>query len=62
MEKAGFLAIEALYYLESLYIGGNEESIGVGDTGVALSWPWTGRLDEWAYEQFPDCDYDKGEL
>ncbi|GAB1319319.1 hypothetical protein MFIFM68171_09529 [Madurella fahalii] len=60
-EKAGLIAIEALPDLVNLSIGGSEANVTRVDGAVELSWPWTGRMDEWAYDIFPDRD-DREEL
>lgn len=58
-EKAGVIVIGQLPGLEKLHVDGYRANITTNDDGtVELTWPWTGRLDEWAYEEYPDWPYD----
>lgn len=47
IEEAGRLTMEALPHLETLFVSGYKANIAREDGAVVLSWPWTGRLDEW---------------
>ncbi|KAL1591971.1 hypothetical protein SLS60_011563 [Paraconiothyrium brasiliense] len=68
IEKAANMAIEALPQLKQLSFGGLQANLTVDEDGkVELVWPWTGRMEEYTYDIWPEPEVedsfdDKDEL
>jgi hypothetical protein len=58
---ASKIVVEGLPNLLTLSIGGRAENIAMSSEGRTVPWPWTGRMDEWAWEMVPDGDYQEYE-
>ena len=55
MEVAGAITMGILPHLTSLTIESEEATMSKGDDGQpVLSWPWTGGIDKWLYEIWPE--------
>ncbi|KAG4436192.1 hypothetical protein IFR05_008320 [Cadophora sp. M221] len=56
-EKAGDMVMSSLLHLKSFEIGELAPNITRAENGtVTLIWPWTGRMDEWTFEIWPEED------
>ncbi|MCJ1307767.1 hypothetical protein MMC25_001415 [Agyrium rufum] len=54
-EQGGDIVIASLPHLTGLTIGGDNANITRTQEGtIDLTWPWTGRMDEWLMEVAPD--------
>lgn len=63
IEQAGNTTLRMLPRLRQLMIGGYKGNITVGEEGQReVVWPWTGRLEECTYEEWPDVEYEFGDM
>lgn len=54
-ELGGDIVVEKLPHLTGFKIGREAANITrTKDAVVNVSWPWTGRMDEWLMEEVPD--------
>ncbi|KAH7309996.1 hypothetical protein BKA65DRAFT_519262 [Rhexocercosporidium sp. MPI-PUGE-AT-0058] len=60
-EKAGDMVMSNLPRLSSFEIGETPNITRAENGTVTLTWPWTGRIDEWTFEIWPEVD-DFGEV
>ncbi|KAI1326936.1 hypothetical protein F5Y16DRAFT_373233 [Xylariaceae sp. FL0255] len=59
VERGTAIVIQTLPQLESFNIGEQSPSLTRYDNGtIQATFPWTGRLDEWAWEATPEPDND----
>ncbi|KAE9374917.1 hypothetical protein N431DRAFT_405980 [Stipitochalara longipes BDJ] len=52
-EKGGDIVVANLPHLTSFTIGGEKANITRSEGMVNVTWPWTGRMDEWLLERVP---------
>lgn len=55
-EDAASVVLRAVPRLEKLFIGRSGGEILELNGTVGVVWPWTGRMDEWADDMFPERD------
>lgn len=56
-EVAGGMVISILPRLNNLRIGEHTPDITRSENGtVTLAWPWTGRMEKWLYEEWPELE------
>ncbi|KAK7185658.1 hypothetical protein DPSP01_007469 [Paraphaeosphaeria sporulosa] len=61
VERAADMTVKMLPRLRQLGVGGMRGNVTVdGEGAVEVVWPWTGRLDEYTYEVWPEVENDFG--
>jgi hypothetical protein len=55
-ERAAEIVLESPLNLTTLTIGGTCLNLTVGADGKSVTWPWTDRMDEWAWQVIPWTD------
>jgi hypothetical protein len=54
VERAADMVVRALPSLDRFSIGSYSPlKVEPGTEGTKLTWPWTGRMEEWKLEQYP---------
>lgn len=65
-EKGGKIVIANLPHLTSFTIGGRKANVTrIEGEIVNATWPWTGRMEEWVMEEWPEPEvgsYDSGDV
>ena len=55
-ERAAEIVLRGLPNLTALSIGGTSANLTMDANGRTTTWPWTDRMDEWAWEEIPYTD------
>lgn len=55
VEIGGDMVVESLPHLHSFSIGWKTPNVTRSDGKIVnVTWPWTGRLEEWSWEEVPE--------